>query len=112
MRRAWQALFVALVLIVAWLALTPVPPRELSTGWDKANHLLAFGSLMLVGRLAWPRRWWPMALGLVAYGGAIELLQLLVPGRESEWADLLADSLGIALGELLSPLALRLFKAT
>lgn len=108
----WRTLFIALVLVIGWLALTPAPPRELTTGWDKSNHLLAFASLMVSGRLAWPRHWLALFVGLLAYGGAIELMQLQVPGRDGEWADLLADSIGLALGHLLAPLALRFFKAT
>jgi len=109
--RRYRLLFLALLLIVAWLALTPVPPRGLSTGWDKSNHLLAFTSLMLSGRLAWPRQALALFAGLLAYGGAVELLQLQIPGRDGEWADLLADGVGLAIGQLLAPLALRLLKA-
>lgn len=110
-RHSWRLLFLALLLLVGWLALTPQPPRELTTGWDKSNHLLAFATLMVCARLAWPSRWLALFTGLLAYGGAIELAQLYVPGRECEWADLLADGIGIAIGQLFAPLALRLFKA-
>ena len=39
-------------------------------------------------------------LALLAYGAAIELLQLQVPNRSAEWADLGADAIGIGLGAL------------
>ncbi|MDI4634063.1 VanZ family protein [Pelomonas sp. V22] len=107
----WRLLFVVLLVIVAWLALTPQPPRELTTGWDKSNHFLAFSTLMICGRLGWSRHWLWLFAGLLAYGGAIELAQSQVPGRDGEWADLLADAIGLAIGQLLSMLALRLFKA-
>ncbi|MDN3920773.1 VanZ family protein [Roseateles violae] len=102
-----RALFLLLIAVISWLALTPHPPRELSTGWDKSNHLLAFGALMLSSRLAWPRRRWTLLLALFAYGGLIEILQTFVPGRDGEWPDLLADSLGLALGLLLDALLRR-----
>ena len=38
----------ACVLAVLVLALLPSPPPVFTTGWDKSNHLLAFGAL------AWP----------------------------------------------------------
>jgi len=41
-------------------------------------------------------------LALLAYGGAIEVIQLFVPGRSCEWGDLLADAIGISLGVLLA----------
>jgi VanZ family protein len=49
----------------------------------------------LPARLGRPSR---AALALVAYGGAIELLQRWVPGRSAEWGDLLADAIGVGLG--------------
>lgn len=107
----WQWLFLLLFCVISFLALTPVPPKEMDTGWDKANHFLAFGSLAFVGHLAWPRSRTPLLpLGLVAYGGAIELIQYFVPGRSCEWADLFADSLGIAMGLLIVTALLKLLK--
>lgn len=89
--------FLGTLLAVSWLALTPTPPREADLGWDKLNHFSAFGTLTVLACLGWP---WPrrMALALLAYGGLIELLQTQVPGRSAEWADLLADGIGIAIG--------------
>jgi len=102
------ALFAALVIAVAWLALAPRPPVGISTGWDKTNHLLAFAALLCSGRLAWARRPALLALALLAYGGLIELLQLQIPGRDGEWADLLADACGMGLGLLVFLLLRRL----
>jgi VanZ family protein len=106
---AWWALLALLVVVVGWLALTPQPPPEFDTGWDKLNHQLAFSALAFCaihagrgGRRAIAFAW----LALLAYGGAIELVQLHVPGRQAEFADLLADAVGIALG-VLAALALR-----
>jgi VanZ family protein len=100
-RRAWQLLLVLLLLAVTALALTPAPPPQADTGWDKANHLLAFATLALVAELALAqcraRRWWT-AGGLLAHGALIELLQTQLPPRSGEWADLAADAVGIVLG--------------
>ena len=46
-------------------------------------------------------------LALLAFGGAIELLQLQVPNRSGQWADLLADGIGIGLGAQFALLWLR-----
>ena len=72
------------------------PPLPLG---DKQIHFIAFALLALP--LGWVRPRWvlPLVAGCVAYGGAIELLQPLV-GRSGEWADLLADALGVVLGVL------------
>jgi hypothetical protein len=42
-RRAWGALLAVLMGLTTWLALSPQPPPQADTGWDKANHGLAFG---------------------------------------------------------------------
>jgi VanZ family protein len=101
LRRVWRALLVLLLIAVTTLALMPAPPKVITTGWDKSNHALAFASLAFAGVWAlWPqpRRWWLLALALLAYGGGIEIAQTYLPPREGDWFDLLADGVGIALG--------------
>ncbi|MFT3821899.1 MAG: VanZ family protein [Rubrivivax sp.] len=110
-RRACQVLLVLLMAVVCALAFAPHPPPALDTGWDKRNHLLAFASLALVAELAfWPaaRRRAKVLLGLLAFGGFIELVQSQIPERSAEWVDLLADGLGIALGLALVAALVRL----
>jgi VanZ family protein len=102
-RPLWRLLLLGLLLAITWLALSPAPPRAMSTGWDKANHLLAFGSLAFAAVWAvWPRpaRWGWLVLALLAYGLGIEVAQGLLPPREADWHDVVADALGIALGLL------------
>ncbi len=102
-RSLWRALLAVLVLAITWLALVPAPPKLMTTGWDKSNHLLAFASLAFASAWArWPQpRKWPVLFAVVlAYGGAIEIAQSFLPPREADVLDLLADSLGILLGLL------------
>ena len=49
---AWRAVLAALVLAICWLAFDPAPPSSVDTGWDKANHALAFAAVGVVARLA------------------------------------------------------------
>lgn len=103
--RAARALLPLLLLLVTLLALWPQTEILPSTGWDKANHALAFAVLMAVWSTGWPRaRQIAGLLGLLAYGGLIELLQTQLPPRSGEWEDLLADAVGLGLGALLSRL--------
>lgn len=90
-----------LLVAVSVLALTPKPPVAVTLGWDKLNHMAAFTALAFaayrsvrisLGRLLL------MSGALLAFGGLIEVLQLFVPGRSCDWADLFADSIGIACG--------------
>ena len=69
---------------------------------DKLIHLGLFAALALTG-------WWagvrPAALagGLVAYVGASEVLQAVLPiGRDATWGDALADVAGAAVGLLVA----------
>jgi len=98
--RRWQLLLCLLTGLVLYLALSPSPPKQADLGWDKLNHAAAFAALAMSGCLGFPRS--PRTLlclaALLVLGGLIEILQLFVPGRSSEWADLLADSVGIACG--------------
>ncbi len=104
LRRWTFRLCVVSVLVLALLpAHTPMP----STGWDKANHALAFLVMALLGRWAYPRSTGAVLLGLFAYGGLIELLQSFTPDRSSEWGDWLADTIGLALAWSLMWLATR-----
>lgn len=80
------------------LSLMPGAERLPSTGWDKSNHLLAFATLALLGCLAWPALVLRLLVALLAYGALIEVLQSFTPTRRAEWADLLADALGLLLG--------------
>lgn len=96
--------FGACALAVLVLSLAPGPEVP-TTGWDKTDHLLAFSALALLGGWSYPGRIKTVLAGLLAYGALIECLQSLTTYRFAEWADLLADSLGLALGWMLGKLA-------
>ena len=100
----WRLLLVALIAGTCWLAFSPAPPQEIDTGWDKANHWLAFSTMAVTAGLAFPharRRSAGVALGLLALGIFIELVQSQIPARSAEVLDVVADSIGIAAGLLL-----------
>lgn len=104
-----------LFVTVSYLALTPSPSTGVDLGWDKLNHASAFAALAFAACLGWPEMRYgraPMLAALLAYGGAIEIIQLFVPGRSCEWGDLLADAVGISLGALLAAGVLRLARST
>ncbi|MBQ0929652.1 VanZ family protein [Ideonella sp. 4Y16] len=100
MRRTgtWRALFASALLVILWLALRPNPGGP---DWfdhaDKLRHAAAFAALWLVGYRAGGRGW-RLALGLLVFGGLIEVLQSLTPDREPSLADVAADAVGLALG--------------
>lgn len=89
--------FWSLLLAVVVLSLLPtsyLPPQAFSL-WDKAQHALGFLALGLLGQAAYPHRCTPLLLALLMMGGAIELAQAATGWRYGEWADWLADALGL-----------------
>ncbi len=112
-RRLWLALCLVLALVICYLAFHPKPPQAMTTGWDKLNHLLAFASLGFTAALGSAKGARPVAMvfmGLLAFGGFIEIVQTQIPGRSGEWADLLADSFGITIGWAMSALWRRVIR--
>ena len=70
-----------------------VPP------WDKVVHFTVFAILAASMQARWPRLLplWVIVLS-VLIGAADELHQLLVPQRQADWSDGLADLLGSVIG--------------
>ena len=100
-----RALFLLLVAVVLYLTLIPTPPHvaldSLPYG-DKIEHFLAFGSLAVMARLGFPRVVsWQMLEHLSFLGAMIEVAQATPGlGRDCDWHDWLADTVGagVALG--------------
>lgn len=111
LRYPWAWLIGGLVVmaIILGLALAPMGRVTASLMFsDKFMHAMAFAALMVwfcgVFRLPFTPL---VALGLLAFGGAIELFQGMLPYRAAEVGDLLADGVGIAAGWVLALLGLR-----
>lgn len=96
LQRGLRALFIAAILGMLVVTLSPMSGLpSTSTGWDKADHALGWMGLTLLGLAAWPKRGALLAVGLVAFGGLVEVLQGFTGYRSAEWGDLLADALGV-----------------
>jgi VanZ family protein len=106
-RVACRWTFAAALVVVMALALAPPGFPTPTTGWDKANHALTFAALALLGFASYPQRKSAVLAALLAYGGAIELLQGLTDYRTAEWLDWAADAVGLALGSVLTRLSRR-----
>jgi VanZ family protein len=79
-------------------SLTPTPylPPQVFDIWDKAQHAGAFLLLGGLGLLAYPVSALRVLLGLLAFGGGIELAQAATGWRIGDWVDWLADAIGVA----------------
>jgi VanZ family protein len=100
-QRAFLVALGSVTVGIGWLALSPAPPPSVDTGWDKLNHLLAFAVFTFIAQGASGRPGRPSLATVTSaflYGVLIEAVQAWVPGRSSDWQDLLANASGIAVG--------------
>jgi VanZ family protein len=69
---------------------------------DKRTHLLAYYIFAVLGyRVLKARRYYfHVCLGIIAYGGLMEVVQSYMPGRVMSGYDCLANALGVVLGAI------------
>lgn len=97
-------LFSVLVLAMApgsWFSAMK-PPGDWSIS-DKWMHAVTFAVLALWFSGQYARSsYWKLAVGLLAFGAAIEICQYFVPYRNAEGLDMFADVVGIMCGFLVA----------
>ena len=107
LRRLWLLAFWAAIACSYVMAIIPHAPQVVSS--DKAQHMLAFGTIAFFGRLAYGRT---SALALFAictgFGALIELSQALpMIHRDASWGDLLADAIATVVALAIANLLVR-----
>lgn len=86
-----------MLVVIGVLSLIPLDglPKTFDF-WDKLQHFLAHGSLALLCYMGW---YHSVRIGqvivLLAYSTGLEILQILVPARQFEWPDMVANGLGV-----------------
>jgi hypothetical protein len=104
--KLWVILGMIQVGAVICLSLAPIPevPGANFLGSDKIAHCAAYGAMMLwFGQFSRRRAvLLPVASGLVALGIALEFLQGATDYRTFDVADMAANTVGVAVGLLLS----------
>ena len=91
--------------VIAWLSLAPSDTLPSVDLWDKAEHAMAYTALTVAWAMAFPNRFGRVALGVLAFGVAIELAQASMHfGRVGHLYDVAANVIGIALGLVISGL--------
>ncbi|KIM09144.1 MAG: hypothetical protein KU28_00425 [Sulfurovum sp. PC08-66] len=96
--RIFFALFIFLIGIIEWLATTTVHIEVVEHFWDKLNHFAAFATLFVVGRGAFGVLSMVLAVALLGFGLQIEVVQHFIEGRYFSMLDVVADTVGIAIG--------------
>ena len=109
-RQIMLGLWVLAVVIVIAVSLATADTLQrfgdLGGGHDKVGHFLAYTILTLLPGLIFrnPSDRVITALTMIVLGGALELAQRFVPGRSSEFADMIANFSGVVAGYLCSHL--------
>ena len=110
-----------IIATIVFLSLFNPPQTRLDpiTGIDKIAHICMYGGLELVIWIEYLRHHDKLdyikvlLLGIISpimLGGLMEIAQMkLTQGRSGEWADLLADSIGVLLGAAVGYFAIRTF---
>jgi VanZ family protein len=104
--KLWVSIGVAILIAILYFSLERNEKLPRVPGGDKLHHFIAYGILMA---------WWAqlivvrrlrLALAFVALGVVIEYLQPIVSNRFFEAMDMVANSVGVAIGWLcmLTPL--------
>lgn len=83
-------------LIISLATLLPAENLPPAPGSDKLHHIIGFGGWALMCAFGPIKRFTYMALFIIFWGGAIELIQPSV-NRYGEWFDFYADALGVAI---------------
>ncbi len=105
LKTLWWAMAWALLafVFIASLIPMPTPPVQLPEGFDKYEHIAAYGSMsfyfgQLFSRFTLHLRY---AVALFCMGALLEVLQGLTWYRSPDLYDLAANSVGVVLGLLL-----------
>jgi VanZ family protein len=97
--KIFQATGYGWVFLIGALSLVPGPLRPDTGAPGKFEHLIAYlgaGMLLTLRPETLRDRW--RALWLIPYAGALELLQLSIPGRHARFSDFVVSSTGAGLG--------------
>ena len=106
-----QLIFIAYVLLVIILSLIPTAALGEGLHVDKIAHIIAYGIMGFLAYLSVSsvRKRFYFFFIVISLGVLLELFQLYIPGRSASFFDILANTLGAALGYLCAWLALAYF---
>jgi VanZ family protein len=91
LQRFFQVVAWLLILAIVMLSLGPPSTRPVTGAGHNLEHLLIFVAMGAAFGLGYPRRILLLPIALLAFTGAIEVAQMLVPGRHARWSDFLTD---------------------
>jgi VanZ family protein len=106
LRRVWMVIAWALVLLVIYLSLTPHPPEPVRfDNADKFEHALAYAALSFWFCHLYKTKYARLLVivALACLGVVLEYVQGWTGYRTFDVMDMLADSVGVVMGFMLTP---------
>ena len=100
-----------LVLAIVMLSLGPPSTRPVTGAGHNLEHLLIFVALGAAFGLGYPRRFLLLPVALLTFTGAIEVAQMMVPGRHARLSDFVTDAAATCVGIGLSFVLVKLTAA-
>ena len=100
MRAALLAIGWGWAAAIVWLSLTTAPPKLDFEHGDKLGHFLSYGALAFWFCLLYSKTWVRIfyAVGFIVMGIGLEFVQGWLGYRTYDPVDMLANSIGVALG--------------
>lgn len=108
-QKYWLHITLMLLASIATLSLWPAAYLPDVPGTDKTHHFIAYAALMFPTALKQPKYYLTIVVGFIVFSGAIELIQPYV-NRYGEWLDMMANTLGLFCGWLLSKVMLYFYQ--
>jgi len=108
MQRTFQLIGWLLALTIIVLSLVPPTHRPVTGTSQGFEHLSIFLATGAAFGLGYTTRLWILAAALVAFSAAIELAQIVVPGRHARLSDFLMDAAAACAGVGLARALLKL----
>ena len=102
------------VILLAVASLVPGryrPDAGLDEGVGGLEHALAYAVASAMLAFTYSSQWRRVVIGLGLYGGMLEVLQVLVPGRHPQVRDFVGSCLGVIAGGLIAKMAVRFLRA-
>src|SRR5262245_33534569 len=110
-QRFFQCVAWALATVIFFLSVAPPSARPVTNAGHNVEHLLIFIATGVAFGLGYPRRFWFLAVAMVAFAATVELAQILAPGRHARLSDFIVDAAASCLGVGVSYLLVKMTAA-
>ena len=107
-RILFQVIAWALAAAIIFLSIAPASTRPVTGAGQNFEHLTIFLATGMAFGLGYPSRFRLLFVAMFAFSGAVEIAQMMAPGRHARLSDFVTDAaascLGVGLSYVLSKL--------